>query len=336
MSTEQAFLDDIIAHPDDDVPRLVFADWLDDQGESERAEFIRLQCRLATLNDSDPERAALRMREDDLLDEYGARWAGPLRNLASQWLFRRGFLEAVEVTVTATQRIRTLLDNAPVRSLRLVTRGEELPGVLAAGPCLRRVRALALVLRTPVRSSELSELFRPGAMEDLASLLVQCPSPLYVPLRELAALVRPGTLPRLQELGLSVGEDVGLLDDNFLRALAEANHLTRLRRLHLPRAAFTQTLAHALSRSAAFAGLAHLQLGGGRATEATWRELLWPPGLNRLRWLGLGEAEVEQSGALLPLADTSLAQAIRKRFFPGRVEFDDIPPHLPYWYGRRP
>lgn len=44
---ERAFLDDIIAHPADDTPRLVYADWLDDEGRSERAEFIRVQVEVA-------------------------------------------------------------------------------------------------------------------------------------------------------------------------------------------------------------------------------------------------------------------------------------------------
>jgi uncharacterized protein (TIGR02996 family) len=33
--------------PDDDVPRLLYAEWLDGQGENSRAEFIRVQCELA-------------------------------------------------------------------------------------------------------------------------------------------------------------------------------------------------------------------------------------------------------------------------------------------------
>lgn len=41
----QVFLNTIIANPDDDAPRWVYADWLDEQGYYERAEFIRLQCR---------------------------------------------------------------------------------------------------------------------------------------------------------------------------------------------------------------------------------------------------------------------------------------------------
>lgn len=36
-----AFLRAIAANPDDDTPRLVFADWLEEHGEPERAEFVR-------------------------------------------------------------------------------------------------------------------------------------------------------------------------------------------------------------------------------------------------------------------------------------------------------
>ncbi len=36
----------IIEDPHDDAPRLVYADYLDEHGQSERAEFIRVQCEL--------------------------------------------------------------------------------------------------------------------------------------------------------------------------------------------------------------------------------------------------------------------------------------------------
>ena len=40
---EIAFLHALLSNPDDDATRLVYADWLEDQDESERAEFIRLR-----------------------------------------------------------------------------------------------------------------------------------------------------------------------------------------------------------------------------------------------------------------------------------------------------
>ena len=48
-SDEQALLAAVCAAPDDDLPRLVYADWLDEHGEPERAEFIRIGCELARM-----------------------------------------------------------------------------------------------------------------------------------------------------------------------------------------------------------------------------------------------------------------------------------------------
>lgn len=44
MCEHDAFLRAILERPNDDVPRLVYADYLDDIGQSERAWFIRFQC----------------------------------------------------------------------------------------------------------------------------------------------------------------------------------------------------------------------------------------------------------------------------------------------------
>lgn len=44
--TDDAFIRTILASPDDDGPRLVYADYLEEQGEAERAELIRVQCEL--------------------------------------------------------------------------------------------------------------------------------------------------------------------------------------------------------------------------------------------------------------------------------------------------
>src|SRR5689334_6445745 len=41
MSDRDALFQAVLHAPDDDAPRLVFADWLDENGEADRAEFIR-------------------------------------------------------------------------------------------------------------------------------------------------------------------------------------------------------------------------------------------------------------------------------------------------------
>src|SRR5262249_58171476 len=67
VTPDDAFLRDIIADPDDDGLRLIYADWLDDHGDPERAEFIRVQCRLAQIEDLDAERLELEDRAEELL-----------------------------------------------------------------------------------------------------------------------------------------------------------------------------------------------------------------------------------------------------------------------------
>lgn len=62
------------ARPADDLPRLVLADWLDENGQSERAEFVRIQVEVSHPT-ADVERIRrLKRREADLLAEYESEW----------------------------------------------------------------------------------------------------------------------------------------------------------------------------------------------------------------------------------------------------------------------
>lgn len=100
--TPDAFLCTIREYPDDDGPRLVYADWLEEQGECARAEFIRVQCELE--NNPDDERwRALARREAELLAEHGPRWLGPWQ-LSRDVKLRRGFLE-VEIYPQAAAQL---------------------------------------------------------------------------------------------------------------------------------------------------------------------------------------------------------------------------------------
>jgi uncharacterized protein (TIGR02996 family) len=49
MTHSPELLQSLLADPNDDLPRLVLADWLDDNDQPARAEFIRVQCELAEL-----------------------------------------------------------------------------------------------------------------------------------------------------------------------------------------------------------------------------------------------------------------------------------------------
>lgn len=90
-----AFLEDIKKHPDDDTPRLVLADWLQDFGQTEeergRGEFIRLQCWLIPRALDDPQRRLLKQRERELQQQYEDRWLQAWHRV-SDWWFCRGLV----------------------------------------------------------------------------------------------------------------------------------------------------------------------------------------------------------------------------------------------------
>jgi uncharacterized protein (TIGR02996 family) len=95
--TEDAFLQAILENEDDDAPRLVYADWLEENGASERAAFIRCQCLRARLPSGDARRRELRVRCRELLKRHVRQWVGPLRPWLRGGRFHRGLLDAVTV-----------------------------------------------------------------------------------------------------------------------------------------------------------------------------------------------------------------------------------------------
>lgn len=122
-SSRADFLDEIVRHPDDDAPRLVYSDWLEEQGDP-RGEFIRTQCQLA---ETDPLEAAaldLKDRSTVLLDEHASEWRAELGIGHRHPEFHRGFVESV--TTSASQFLKhapKLLESTPLNGLRLLELG---------------------------------------------------------------------------------------------------------------------------------------------------------------------------------------------------------------------
>ena len=127
MTDEAAFLAAVRAAPDDDLPRLVYADWLDEHGEADRAEFIRVQCELAGLACEVPGYCSdgfgkcgscyrlddLRRHAGVLYGEHGDAWH-PADGM--EWTWRRGFVEVVRCTADRWVRhADAVLARHPVR-----------------------------------------------------------------------------------------------------------------------------------------------------------------------------------------------------------------------------
>jgi uncharacterized protein (TIGR02996 family) len=108
MTHDEAFLQAILESPDDDTPRLVYADWLDEHGDSARAEFIRVQCAIDQLSFEDPSLPDLFGRESRLLGKHTDEWLGELRQSLVRWTFYRGFLDEIVLSVPAYLEKRPL------------------------------------------------------------------------------------------------------------------------------------------------------------------------------------------------------------------------------------
>ena len=150
---EAALLRTICANPADDLPRLVYADWLEENGRSERAEFIRLQIGLSEYWPlSTHKRRADRIEE--LLKTHRKTWDRELPNWVvdrsccgcgcCRMNYSRGFIE--ELTVSASPFLQfgpQLLGRVPLTSIRLYE-AEKLLHKLAACPWLGHVPKLQL------------------------------------------------------------------------------------------------------------------------------------------------------------------------------------------------
>lgn len=88
-----ALLSDCKENPEDDTPRLVLADWLEERDDL-RGSFLRAQVLAARLPQPSPERAARDSEAARLLIAHEIAWLGRLRPHLEGWEFARGLVRA--------------------------------------------------------------------------------------------------------------------------------------------------------------------------------------------------------------------------------------------------
>lgn len=161
MTTADALIRAVLAAPEDDTPRLVFADWLDDHDQPERAEFIRLQVKVVRLPkwvgeckvcqatpdedgsinhgkgcytqsedgggseaaDTNPERDELERRADALSATHGDSWIPAGLVGRAMWRWERGFVNSVRTLDGSDWLLHAaeLLTMHPVRAVELAS-----------------------------------------------------------------------------------------------------------------------------------------------------------------------------------------------------------------------
>lgn len=273
----------IRARPDEDTPRLIYADWLDENKQPERAEFIRVQCALARGSEYDANRAGLLLRQKLLLtDAHKKAWGELPVKPVKERTFTRGFVDRLSMRAEVFLKgADELFAAIPLRVLRPL----DVWGVweqFLASPQLSRLRSLDLH-KLPLNRKNAAHL---SGCEHLASLhelnlganrtirveglydLLESPY-----LRELRTLhlndcdlgddalvgfVGCTTMPNLRHLNLQ-GNGIGPVGAAHL---ARAPWLSQLDRLDISENPLGATGVRALVEAGFFARHARLDKGG--------------------------------------------------------------------------
>ncbi len=152
VSERDALLAAVHETPDDDAPRLVYADWLEehgDAGDQDRAAFIRAGVRSARLALDDPERVSAEIQSAVLFHQQGpagVEWYDGLpKVLRKRYVgFRRGF--PFGITAAAAQLVRsanTLSRRTAVQEVNLEGVNDEMTAAHLGGlPLMGRLRSL--------------------------------------------------------------------------------------------------------------------------------------------------------------------------------------------------
>jgi uncharacterized protein (TIGR02996 family) len=306
MTQDDAFLQAIFEQPDDDTPLLVYADWLDERGDTDRAEFIRVQIELARGAADARTRDRLVKRERQLLVEHESRWAAPLHGLVRRARFVRGFPQRVTLPAEwFLAHAADLFRLAPVRHLILTEVGDHLPRLaesrhLGRAPTLE-FRTLAgqdvsELVRSPHLRRVTELILRYAYLEDEGAVTLAAASELAgltaldlygwgLSPAGVRALAASPHLANLTDLVLGCNEQLG--DAGAEALVGPDTRLSRPTRLHLSFAGISDAGAATLAASSALAGLRALDLSYNAIGAAGARALIDSPHLRSLTHLGL-------------------------------------------------
>jgi uncharacterized protein (TIGR02996 family) len=147
----QALLAEICQNPDDDAPRLIYADWLEEHGgtaDAARADFIRTQVASAYLSEAHPLFGDLQKRAAFLLGEHQSNWLVELPEFEDLEFedFRRGFVNRVKVYSARRfdEYANELTAAAPLQAIHCPDLGHREIHTLLKVPILRQFREMDL------------------------------------------------------------------------------------------------------------------------------------------------------------------------------------------------
>ncbi|HUR52977.1 MAG TPA: TIGR02996 domain-containing protein [Gemmataceae bacterium] len=273
MDDRHALMTAIVANPDEDTPRLVFADWLQEHGDEQdraRAEPIRLQIEYDPLKVGSAPRNKLQRRAVAIQKKHAKHWLGPLWPIIQKgWgdeldgvgLFRRGLLFWWYVAPkqflqkSHQKAVREWFPLVGINDLTMHTRATQCAGV-AASPALAWAPEFA---------------WDEGKIDDAG----------------LSALAASPHFTRLSTFSV----DQNVVTDKGLREFADTATMPNLRTFKLwsgNKAKYTAAGMLALVSSKRFPNLCDLELECGQPNSLKWAELFADPRVKRLKRLMIG------------------------------------------------
>lgn len=301
MSDREALLAAIRAVPDDDLPRLVYADWLEENAgslpamerhsASDRAAFIRAQVQAARAEPFSPAARAANEQAARLLTSANREaWTWRLRGQLLDAAFERGFIEVVAVDAAKfPEDAEAIFEAEPVRSLRAErpspsrSEYEVMLKPFFEVPQLQQIAALDLQ-HLELDNNDCMNLAESRPLAGLAHLSLRG-NPIFPPwFRE---FVGSPLWPNLTSLDLT---DVSHLGPTIAKGFRNADH-RRFTRLDLSGVTFhSRELKEALG-SDCVSEVEELRLrwdgGAARSGTLTHLEVGWVIPWDRLRLLDL-------------------------------------------------
>jgi hypothetical protein len=210
-----------------------------------------VQCALAAGPEFPAQRHGLRQRERELLAAHGEAWAAPARELAKEWVFRRGFIDELSGKPGFLASAAALFALEPVQRLKLGGVGGRECSALASSRWLAQLRRLRLR----------------GGFKDAGARAIAM-SPYLTAITHLnfgdcgiraagAAALAAAPLRACRSLSLS-GNRIG---DDGVSSLLSSKLLASCRHLYLARCGLTDVGATLIAEAAQLAALTGLCLG---------------------------------------------------------------------------
>ena len=314
-ASREALLAAVLAHPEDDAPRLVYADWLSDRGDP-RGEFISIQCALAV---GTSRVAELQAQEASLLASYARQWLHGLGDDVLRARFRRGFVETATVLdANALFELEAFFEREPVTELVFASSKlidterfaslewvERLRSLEFRGPgALGRDRLATLLASRRLRQLTSLAFLDQRLGDEGLRLLAEQGGKTFPALERLRleddAITERGVAPLVASRWAARFTELSLADNQLgpegAEVLAEARSPGRLTRLSLGGNQLRDEGAMVIARAARFRTLRELSLPRNRIGPAGVEALLESEGLAGLTSLDLAGNPVGSSG----------------------------------------